>query len=270
MKTVLFYLGRKRAGKDTSINEYIENNQLDASQYEVMRYAKLIKDVAKDIFGEDFDNDDVKEVPQTIKAQDFQLAVEKHFSDLFSQSQMTEEQKQKFHDVFDDYLTADKNHYEISSRRFQQLYGSDFSRFFDDDIFIKKTIDDVIKMNKDVIFIADARFPRELALSENMLKQHNIQTQFQYVFRSIEENGIHKTFNEQYDTHISEKMANEAEQTILYALNKNKITAEDALKSYFSEIHQVHVPISIKYNPHKPDEPTNDLDVKVSKKKCKI
>lgn len=138
-------LGLIGAGKDT-LAEFIQ--EFDSS-YRVEKFATPLKRAALRVFGDNFDNRDVKEVPVPVNED---LILDAVF-DLCHSLGFNNHSMNRAYEEYD--LRFPRSLTELSPRKFQQLAG-DVVRAVDPDAFVRR----VQRMEGNII-VTDVRFPNE-------------------------------------------------------------------------------------------------------------
>lgn len=155
------FIGLAGAGKDTAANLCLET--LKGSGFTIDRFAGPLKRAAERVFGEHFDDRDVKEVPVPVTGDLYERMVDAGFLcavELFGEN---EDLLDKSSDAFCKTFLKFDHGYEnldepelISPRVFQQLLGTDVMRSVQDSCFRDRFI------GKDRLLVPDCRFQNEL------------------------------------------------------------------------------------------------------------
>lgn len=131
----------------------------------VEKFAGPLKEAAAWLFGPEFDDRDVKEVPQTISLYELDAAAELCMSKVLTR-QRTYSHQGRLEEVFqadegyEGYIT---DPITISPRKFQQLLGTDVCRYFDGGCFTRR----IAKLDYSCL-VTDCRFENELAVLERV------------------------------------------------------------------------------------------------------
>ncbi len=130
-------------------------------------------------------------------------------------------------DVFGQHYHDDSTTIHISPRVFQQKYGTEVCRKFDNDVFCNYLINRInflTKNTKHDIMVTDVRFPNELKMiveSVTVADKNGCRVETAYVLSSTNNHGKLETFNPKYDDHASEKMSQDIEKVLLETLNQS-------------------------------------------------
>lgn len=159
-------IGLAGAGKDTAavIMQRILKEQT-GEHYTIERYAGLLKTCARKVFGDSFDNRDVKEVmiPVTKELHDKIIAVTSYCClrlGLFG------DDINLWHSLCTKHLGGLA---EISPRLFQQLLGTEVGRAVDSNIWV-----DYLHSQDYNMIITDCRFPNELVDKNILIIRHDV------------------------------------------------------------------------------------------------
>ena len=150
-------LGLAGAGKDTAAQIISRITGLP-----IHRYADPLKVAARKVFGRNFDNRDVKEVPVPFYGHKIEDRAIEAAMDLCRDLGFQGAKADKFQELFFEVMCLPM----MSPRQFQQLLGTDVCRAVDEDCFIKA-------MPKDAV-IPDVRFENELAYNLNILIDRDV------------------------------------------------------------------------------------------------
>lgn len=152
-------VGLAGAGKDTvalMLMEKLRNGH--NAQFSIERFASPLKQVSNLIFGDDFDERDVKEVvvpvdPDTVLYHTFHLLIEVlQFDDV----QM---------DRASELYTATIGQYdELSPRLYQQLLGTEIVRAIDPEAWVKR-----LARRKSNLLCPDVRFANEASIMDKLI-----------------------------------------------------------------------------------------------------
>ncbi|QGK90380.1 dNMP kinase [Acinetobacter phage vB_AbaP_APK89] len=142
-------IGLAGAGKDTVAVILQEALKEIGQEFEIDRYAGLLKETAKAVFGDNFDNRDVKEVliPFTL---DLKLKVSVELRSLAVKLNLTRAQKYRYNQLCVEHFAHLD---EISPRLFQQLLGTEVGRAIDENIWVN-----YLKNQDRNLIIPDVRF----------------------------------------------------------------------------------------------------------------
>ena len=150
-------LGLAGAGKDTAAQIISRITGLP-----IHRYADPLKVATRKVFGRNFDNRDVKEVPVPFYGHKIEDRAIEAAMDLCCDLGFQGAKADKFQELFFEVMCLPM----MSPRQFQQLLGTDVCRAVDADCFIKT-------MPK-VAVIPDVRFENELAYDLNILINRDV------------------------------------------------------------------------------------------------
>lgn len=233
-------IARKRAGKDTYLENFKKNNPKVSDKVVNLKFATPIKESTSKIFGEPLEileSDEKKEKKYKLNKEEFIKNNIKNVIELYSFLDFKEFQYEKFlkdvkdkvEEVASKYTTKEDNRYiEISPREYQQQYGSEICRHFDNQIFVKLLLNELSKEEKNgkIVYITDARFLTEInSIVEYVEKndlEKNCKIKYIFSFEFDKSRKKLKTFNEEYDEHLSEKLSQELEKFILDIANSSE------------------------------------------------
>lgn len=158
-------IGLAGSGKDTAavIMQRILNEQT-GEHYTIERYAGLLKTCAHKVFGDSFDDRDVKEVkiPVTKELHDRMIAVT-----AYCQRELgihDDDDIDRWHKLCNQHFSGLS---EVSPRLFQQLLGTEVGRAIDPNIWVKYL------HSKDYnMIITDCRFQNELVDKNILIVRH--------------------------------------------------------------------------------------------------
>lgn len=157
-------IGLAGSGKDTAavIMQRILKEQT-GEHYTIDRYADLLKTCARIVFGDNFDNRDVKEVkiPVTKELHDIMIAVT---SDCCLHLGLSGDDIDLWHSLCNKHLG---DLVEISPRLFQQLLGTEVGRAVDSNIWV-----DYLHSQDRNMIITDCRFQNELVDKNILIVRH--------------------------------------------------------------------------------------------------
>lgn len=153
-------IGLAGAGKDTVAAMLLD--ELSAYGYSIDRYAKPLKDAARSIFGDNFDDRDVKEVVVDV---DPDTVIEASFNALHS-CKLTIDENDKASELFFEHLGFKD---QMSPREYQQVFGTEVGRATRTTIWS----DRLTKSNRNLI-IPDVRFAGELEDFNILIIRHPI------------------------------------------------------------------------------------------------
>lgn len=143
-------IGLAGAGKDTAalmIQQILADN---GKYYHIDRFAKPLKEAARTVFGDSFDERDVKEIPAQV---DQDTMIEASFEAL-RKCRLSEHEMDKASELYFDHLGF-WNY--ISPRKYQQLLGTEVGRT------VRSTVwSDRITKSKSNLIVPDVRFAGEL------------------------------------------------------------------------------------------------------------
>lgn len=148
-------IGLAGAGKDTAAEILQRILAEHGKTYKIDRFAKPLKEAAREVFGDKFDDRDVKEVPVKV---DQDIMIEASFKALRS-CRLTEDEMDKASELFFDHLGFCDF---LSPRKYQQLLGTEVGRATRSTVW-----SDRITKSKANLLIPDVRFVGEMV-------EHNI------------------------------------------------------------------------------------------------
>lgn len=145
-------IGLAGAGKDTVAVILQEALKDIGQEFEIDRYAGLLKETAKAVFGDNFDDRDVKEVlvPFTV---DLKIKVIIELCNLGTKLNLNLQEWLTYNHLCAEQF-AELN--EISPRLFQQLLGTEVGRAIDENIWVN-----YLKSQDRNLIIPDVRFGNE-------------------------------------------------------------------------------------------------------------
>ncbi|HCH9029319.1 TPA: hypothetical protein NNT01_004473 [Salmonella enterica] len=145
-------IGLAGAGKDTVAVILQEALKNIGQEFEIDRYAGLLKETAKAVFGDNFDDRDVKEVliPFTV---DLKLKVIVELCSLGVKLNLNQQGWLTYNHLCAEQFAELK---EISPRLFQQLLGTEVGRAIDENIWVN-----YLKNQDRNLIIPDVRFGNE-------------------------------------------------------------------------------------------------------------
>lgn len=160
-------IGLAGAGKDTAavIMQRILHEQT-GKYYNIERYADLLKTCARRVFGDNFDNRDVKEVmiPVTKELHDLMIAVTS-----YCQRELgiyDDDDIDRWHKLCNQHFGGLS---EVSPRLFQQLLGTEVGRAIDPNIWVN-----YLHLRDYSMIITDCRFPNELVDKNILIIRHDV------------------------------------------------------------------------------------------------
>lgn len=163
MSTKIGLIGLAGSGKDTVAVILQEALKDIGQEFEIDRYAGLLKETAKAVFGDNFDDRDVKEVLIPVTRKLFDKIVDETIA-----------LANKLHVVNRDLWDVlcmehiDKLD-EISPRLFQQLLGTEVGRAIDNDIWVN-----YLKQQDRNLIIPDVRFYNETVQFNVLITRHPV------------------------------------------------------------------------------------------------
>ncbi len=159
-------IGLAGAGKDTAavIMQCILKEQT-GEHYTIERYAGLLKTCARKVFGDSFDDRDVKEVkiPVTKELHDLMIAVTSYCQRALG---LRDNDIDRWQSLCNKHLGSLS---EVSPRLFQQLLGTDVGRAVDSNIWV-----DYLHSKDYNMIITDCRFPNELVDKNILIVRHYV------------------------------------------------------------------------------------------------
>ena len=222
--SVLAIMGRKRSGKDTYASNLIFKNQKQ------FKFAWILKKTAFDIFESfnvDIESDEYKERLFEFQYSDFLIKTKKAFALVYNKpvDDLSIKEEHAIVSLVSKFFDESCGLIFISPRQFQQYFSTSLCRHFDNEIFIKYTLNDIdlyfnenhVDDNPIYAVITDVRFPEEV----NSLSIYD--TKIYYILRYNLVNGKYETFNPNYDEHVSEKLNNNLEKDILNWMNLQNV-----------------------------------------------
>lgn len=159
-------LGVAGAGKDTFAELFLKHRP----EFQLMRFAQPLKKAAEHVFGVDFDDRAVKEVPVEVTRELYDRMVEGAMlccSDLGFTEQEENEASLYFFEVFqhmDPFVQDEDEMAHISPRLYQQLLGTEVIRKARDSAFV-----DRVRNQRGDGVIADCRFGNELPAADALV-----------------------------------------------------------------------------------------------------
>ncbi|AHY26802.1 putative dNMP kinase [Acinetobacter phage vB_AbaP_Acibel007] len=155
-------IGLAGAGKDTAallIQKILTDN---GKAYKIDRFAKPLKDAAREVFGATFDDRDVKEVPVKV---DQDTMIEASFKAL-RKCRLTEAEMDKASELFFEHLGF-WNY--LSPRKYQQLLGTEVGRAARSTVWS----DRITKSTANLI-VPDVRFDGEVVDYNILITRHPV------------------------------------------------------------------------------------------------
>lgn len=149
-------IGLAGAGKDTAALIIAKVLKEHGRDYKIDRFAKPLKQAAREVFGSTFDDRDVKEVPVKV---DQDVMIEAAFKALRS-CRLTEQEMDKASELFFDHLGFWNF---LSPRKYQQLLGTEVGRATRTTVW-----SDRLTQSKANLIVPDVRFAGEV-LDYNIL-----------------------------------------------------------------------------------------------------
>ena len=236
---ITILIGRKRAGKDSFI-EYAVPDEQKRANLEIVKLADPIKEAMCEIFDQELnflEADEHKEKDFILSIEQFRKSVLNEVKTLllstandYNDENLNNEQILSVIDnVFGQHYHADSTTIHISPRVFQQKYGTEVCRKFDNDVFCNYLINKInflTKNTKHDIMVTDVRFPNELkmiveSVAVAVANKNGCRVETAYVLSSKNNQGKLETFNPKYDGHASEKMSQDIEKILLDTLNQS-------------------------------------------------
>ena len=150
-------VGLAGAGKDTFGEMLVKHL---GSDWELAKYATPLKELTRSIFGDDFDDREVKEVKQdlvhsnTYDSSELFINMQKQISSFLVANVPDLTLRNKCYDLWDSILSRIS---EISPRQFQQLFGTEVMRSVDNNFWV-----DQLMSKQGNLIITDARFENEI------------------------------------------------------------------------------------------------------------
>lgn len=149
-------IGLAASGKDTAAEILQRILSEHGKTYKIDRFAKPLKEAAREVFGDTFDDRDVKEVPVKV---DQDTMIEASFKAL-RKCKLTEAELDKASELFFDHI----GFYQfLSPRKYQQLLGTEVGRATRGTVWS----DRLTKSNRNLV-VPDVRFTGEM-LDYNIL-----------------------------------------------------------------------------------------------------
>ncbi|AGY47997.1 deoxynucleoside monophosphate kinase [Acinetobacter phage Petty] len=159
-------IGLAGAGKDTAavIMQRILQEQT-GKYYSIERYANLLKTCARRVFGDNFDDRDVKEVkiPVTKELHDLMIAVTSYCQRALG---LRDKDIDRWHSLCNKHLGSLS---EVSPRLFQQLLGTEVGRAINPDVWVN-----YLHSQDYGMIITDCRFPNELVDKRILIIRHDV------------------------------------------------------------------------------------------------
>ena len=155
-------IGLAGAGKDTAallIQKILADN---GRAYKIDRFAKPLKDAAREVFGDTFDDRDVKEVPVKV---DQDTMIEASFKAL-RKCRLNDAEMDKASELFFEHLGFCDY---MSPRKFQQLLGTEVGRATRSTVWS----DRITKSTVDLI-VPDVRFDGEVVDYNILITRHPV------------------------------------------------------------------------------------------------
>ena len=151
-------VGLAGAGKDTFGEMLVKHL---GSDWELAKYATPLKELTRSIFGDDFDDREVKEVPRSLSDNvGLNYTLEEHLANLVTKfvdnTYMTRAKRFLCLSRLGKILSDLPNN-SISPRQFQQLFGTDVMRSIDNNFWV-----DQLMTKQGNLIITDARFENEI------------------------------------------------------------------------------------------------------------
>lgn len=159
-------IGLAGSGKDTAavIMQRILQEQT-GKYYSIERYADLLKTCARIVFGDNFDDRDVKEVkiPVTKELHDLIISVTSYCQRALG---LRDNDIDRWHSLCNKHLGRLT---EVSPRLFQQLLGTEVGRAVDSNIWV-----DYLHSKDYNMIITDCRFKNELVDKNILIVRHYV------------------------------------------------------------------------------------------------
>lgn len=156
-RIILF--GLAGAGKDTVAQMLLDKLAAKGNNVVLAKFATTLKQAAQELFGDNFDDRDVKEVAVHVPFGQVIDVCDDVANKLFGNSEETASCILKAIDVFGELLV--NGFLEISPRKFQQLLGTEVVRSIEENAWANKTAEETANPNYKYI-ITDGRFENEL------------------------------------------------------------------------------------------------------------
>lgn len=156
MRIKIGLLGLAGSGKDTAA-EMLR----DLTGYPIKRYADELKKAAKAVFGENFDNRDIKEIIHYVNPDHMLECTFQMLHTVLNESEMD-----KASELYAEHLGLRST---ISPREYQQILGTEIGRAIDPDVWTRK-----IKNFKGNCIVPDVRFPNELLDHNILMIRHGV------------------------------------------------------------------------------------------------
>lgn len=158
-------IGLAGSGKDTVAVILQEALKERGQVFEIDRYAGLLKEAARQVFGENFDDRNVKEVDKFI---DLYLA-----DKIIDATDYVYLKLNRFDIDLDEWNDLCQKHIDsctwMSPRKFQQLLGTEVGRAIDPDIWVN-----YLKNQDRNLIIPDVRFDNELIDFNILITRHPV------------------------------------------------------------------------------------------------
>lgn len=259
-RTINLIIGRKFSGKDTVLTQQILDR--NPKQSVVLKLATPIKETCFDLFSEqpnikEIADIDAIEIKEKTLIFDYHSFVEKTANkaitllacgmmipttELFKFSdEMKEPVENRVKDVFAAFRNENNNdELIISSRQFQQFFGTEICRHFFDDVFINLLCIKIETLFANQapdaitnVIVSDTRFENEINKIYSFFKEqtlnNNIKINVLFLFRELkDESDKYISFNSKRDEHVSEKLSQDLEQVVLDCLNAKPRYAKEA------------------------------------------
>ena len=156
-------IGFAGSGKDT-IAKMLQEQLLEQGYCcGIERFASPLKDLARAVFGDDFDDRSVKEVLVPFTHEMKQVAYSEIKAAQMQLLSVTQEENQKFDELLDELLIKDL----ISPRTFQQYVGTDLFRAIKPTVWVDAT--QAKTKSTGIILIPDVRFGDEAAICDALI-----------------------------------------------------------------------------------------------------
>lgn len=155
-------IGLAGAGKDTAAEILQRVLSEYGKAYKIDRFAKPLKQAAREVFGDKFDDRDVKEVPVKV---DQDIMIEASFKALRS-CHLTDDEMDKASELFFEHLGF-CNH--LSPRKYQQLLGTEVGRATRSTVWS----DRITKSTANLI-VPDVRFGGEVVDHNILITRHPV------------------------------------------------------------------------------------------------
>ena len=156
-------IGFAGSGKDTIAKMLQEQLWEQGYCCGIERFASPLKDLARAVFGNDFDDRSVKEVLVPFTHEMKQVAYSEIKAAQMQLLSVTQEENQKFDELLDELLIKDL----ISPRTFQQYVGTDLFRAIKPTVWVDAT--QAKTKSTGIILIPDVRFGDEAAICDALI-----------------------------------------------------------------------------------------------------